>query len=80
MKRLIIAALFLAPAMLLTSCTVTETTAYSPGYSSDYISVGYYGGGYQPYWDNYYSTGWGGTGYWRGYRGVYSNGLYGTVW
>lgn len=69
MKKVIIAALLVAPAIFLTSCTVTEAT-YSPGYNNDYVySVGYTG--YSPYWNNYYSGGWGNVGYWRGYRGFH---------
>jgi hypothetical protein len=74
MKKLIIAAVLVAPAFFVTSCAV-ESVAYDPGYSSDYVySMSYYNN--RPYWgNNYYHYGYGvgNYGYWGGI-GLY-NGL-----
>ncbi|MFA5958983.1 MAG: hypothetical protein WC785_00520 [Tatlockia sp.] len=70
MKKTIIAVAVFVPALFLTSCAVTTTSAY-PGYRGDYVySVGYYG--VQP--------GWSDVGYWRGYRGYSNRGWWSYRW
>jgi hypothetical protein len=56
----------LVSGLLMAGCTV-ETVSYGPGYSRDYVTVGYYS--YRPYWDNYYYNGYGvrNYGYWGSY-------------
>lgn len=73
------------PVMLLTGCTVTETT-YAPGYTNDYIVTTTYADydDYSPYYsyyrpyNTYYSSyGIGAVGYRTGYWGGLNSGWYG---
>ncbi len=71
MKKLAIAVAVSVPVLLFSGCTVRDT-AYTPGYTSDYVySVGYYG--YRPYggWRN---------AYWGGYPTAYSTRYYNRGW
>ncbi|MGQ3890691.1 hypothetical protein [Legionella sp. CNM-4043-24] len=50
MKTLILASTLSLSALMMSGCTVTEST-YAPGYDTDYVyTTGYYG--YRPVWGN----------------------------